>query len=47
LSDRARSVAEEKAELGPRIVAAYGGYARYQRRSSRDIPVVILESREA
>ena len=33
----------EKAELWPRVVAAYRGYAGYERRSSRDIPVVILE----
>ena len=35
--------AEEKAELWPRIVAAYKGYAAYQKRTSRDIPVVICE----
>lgn len=41
---RARTAtAEEKAELWPRIVASYRGYAGYQRRSSRDIPVVICE----
>jgi deazaflavin-dependent oxidoreductase (nitroreductase family) len=34
---------EEKAELWPRIVDAYKGYAGYQRRTSRDIPVVICE----
>jgi deazaflavin-dependent oxidoreductase (nitroreductase family) len=34
---------EEKAELWPRIVAAYKGYAGYQRRTQRDIPVVICE----
>lgn len=33
---------EEKARLWPRIVEMYGGYADYQRRTSRDIPVVIL-----
>lgn len=43
---RARTAsAEEKAELWPRIVRAYPGYAGYQRRSSRDIPVVICEPR--
>lgn len=36
---------EEKAELWPRIVAAYRGYASYQRSTDRDIPVVILEPR--
>ncbi|OBK41972.1 nitroreductase [Mycobacterium sp. 1245111.1] len=33
----------EKAELWPQIVAAYKGYAGYQRRTTRDIPVVICE----
>jgi deazaflavin-dependent oxidoreductase (nitroreductase family) len=37
--------AAEKAELWPRIVAANPGYAGYQRRTSRDIPVVICEPR--
>ncbi|HEX9992408.1 MAG TPA: nitroreductase/quinone reductase family protein [Acidimicrobiales bacterium] len=45
---RARVATEdEKAELWPRIVAAYRGYAAYQRRTDRDIPVVILEPRPA
>ena len=35
----------EKAELWPAIVAAYRGYADYQRRTTRDIPVVICEPR--
>ncbi|UMB71021.1 nitroreductase family deazaflavin-dependent oxidoreductase [Mycobacterium paraterrae] len=35
--------AGEKAELWPKIVAAYKGYAGYQRRTTRDIPVVICE----
>ena len=35
----------EKAELWPAIVAAYRGYAGYQRRTTRDIPVVICEPR--
>jgi deazaflavin-dependent oxidoreductase (nitroreductase family) len=34
---------EEKAALWPRIVAWYPGYAKYQTRTSRDIPVVIVE----
>jgi deazaflavin-dependent oxidoreductase (nitroreductase family) len=42
---RARTAsAEEKDELWPRIVEAYRGYALYQRRTDRDIPVVICES---
>ena len=41
---RARTAdAAEKAELWPKIVAAYKGYAGYQRRTTRDIPVVICE----
>jgi deazaflavin-dependent oxidoreductase (nitroreductase family) len=45
---RARvATAEEKAELWPRVVAAYRGYAGYQRRTGRDIPLVILEPRSA
>jgi hypothetical protein len=37
--------AAEKAELWPRVVAAYQGYGGYQRRTERDIPLVILEAR--
>ena len=41
---RARTATpEEKAELWPRIVAAYKGYKGYQRNTDRDIPVVICE----
>jgi hypothetical protein len=31
--------------LSPRVVAAYHGYAGYQRRTGRDIPLVICEPR--
>ena len=34
---------DEKDELWPRIVAAYEGYAGYQRKTDRDIPVVVAE----
>ena len=34
--------AEEKAELWPRLVAMYGDFEIYQRRTEREIPVVIL-----
>jgi deazaflavin-dependent oxidoreductase (nitroreductase family) len=34
---------EERAELWPRIVRAYKGYDDYTKRTSREIPVVILE----
>jgi deazaflavin-dependent oxidoreductase (nitroreductase family) len=36
---------EERARLWPRIVERYPGYARYQARTSRTIPLVILERR--
>jgi deazaflavin-dependent oxidoreductase (nitroreductase family) len=43
---RARTAtAEERAELWPRVVAAYKGYANYQQRTKRDIPLVICEPR--
>ncbi len=35
--------AEEKAELWPQIVEAYRGYGGYQRKTERDIPVVVAE----
>jgi hypothetical protein len=35
----------ERDELWPRIVAAYRGYADYQRRTDREIPVVVLVPR--
>ncbi len=38
---------EEKAELWPRIVEAYKGYAGYQQKTDRDIPVVVCEPRTA
>ncbi|PPL19737.1 nitroreductase/quinone reductase family protein [Microterricola pindariensis] len=41
---RARTAtAAEKAELWPRIIAVNPGYAGYQRKTTRDIPVVICE----
>lgn len=40
---RSRSAtAAEKAELWPRVTAAYKGYAGYQKRTDRDIPLVLL-----
>lgn len=35
---------EEKAEIWPRVTMAYEGYSGYQRRTQRDIPVVICEA---
>jgi len=34
---------EEKAQLWPKIVAWYKGYAKYQAKTSRNIPLVIVE----
>jgi deazaflavin-dependent oxidoreductase (nitroreductase family) len=43
---RARTAtAEEKAAYWPRIVRSYKGYAGYQKRTDRDIPVVLLTPR--
>jgi deazaflavin-dependent oxidoreductase (nitroreductase family) len=43
---RARTASpDEKAELWPQIVQTYKGYGGYQKRTSRDIPVVICEPR--
>ena len=46
LAVRARvATAEERSRLWPRVVAAYDGYANYQQRTEREIPLVILEQR--
>jgi deazaflavin-dependent oxidoreductase (nitroreductase family) len=34
---------EEKAALWPRVVAVHPGYAKYQQRTKREIPIVVLE----
>jgi deazaflavin-dependent oxidoreductase (nitroreductase family) len=34
---------EERAELWPQITSVYEGYARYQKRTERQIPVIIIE----
>ncbi|MET9329232.1 nitroreductase/quinone reductase family protein [Tsukamurella sp. NPDC003166] len=39
------ATAEEKAALWPQIVKAYSGYEGYQKRTDRDIPVVICTPR--
>ncbi len=38
---------DEKAELWPRVVEAYKGYAGYQNKTDRIIPVVVCEPRSA
>lgn len=35
---------EEKAEMWPEVTAKYKGYAGYQKRTTRDIPVVICDA---
>jgi deazaflavin-dependent oxidoreductase (nitroreductase family) len=37
--------AEERSRLWPRVVDLYRGYEHYQRRTGREIPLVILEPR--
>ena len=34
---------EERERLWPRLIEMYGSYATYERRTSREIPVVLLE----
>ena len=46
-SMRARvASASEREALWPRVTAAYGGYAAYQRKTRRQIPLVLLEPAE-
>jgi deazaflavin-dependent oxidoreductase (nitroreductase family) len=43
---RARTATDdERAELWPKIIKAYRGYDAYQRRTDRQIPIVIVEPR--
>jgi deazaflavin-dependent oxidoreductase (nitroreductase family) len=37
-----RATPEERERLWPRVVAGYAGYAAYQAKTSREIPLVIL-----
>jgi F420H(2)-dependent quinone reductase len=37
--------AEERTRLWPLVVAVYGGYEGYRRRTKREIPLVVLEPR--
>jgi len=36
---------EERRRLWPKVVQVYGGYADYQQRTEREIPLVLLEPR--
>ncbi len=40
------ATAAEKADLWPKIVAAYKGYGGYQKRTERDIPLVFLNAKK-
>ena len=42
-SEEGIAINEERAELWPRITSVFEGYARYQERTERPIPVIILE----
>ena len=43
---RARQAShEERARLWPRVIATYDGYARYQEKTAREIPLAVLSSR--
>jgi deazaflavin-dependent oxidoreductase (nitroreductase family) len=45
---RARTAsADERKELWPLVLRAYGGYGAYQEKTDREIPVVICEPRPA
>jgi deazaflavin-dependent oxidoreductase (nitroreductase family) len=39
------ATATERARLWPLVVGVYGGYEGYQRRTEREIPLVVLEPR--
>ena len=41
----ATATEDEKSRLWPEIVRAYKGYGEYQRKTTRNIPVVILKKR--
>lgn len=38
-----RATADERARLWPRIVRTYDGYAKYQAKTTREIPLAILD----
>jgi deazaflavin-dependent oxidoreductase (nitroreductase family) len=40
------ATAEERASLWPQATAAYKGYAGYQRKTTREIPLVLLSPKE-
>jgi deazaflavin-dependent oxidoreductase (nitroreductase family) len=38
-----QATSQERERLWPKVVKTYGGYAGYQQRTDRQIPLVILE----
>jgi deazaflavin-dependent oxidoreductase (nitroreductase family) len=38
-----RATPEERARLWPKVVATYDGYAKYQTKTNREIPLAILD----
>ncbi len=40
-----RASVDERARLWPKVVATYAGYAKYQAKTTREIPLAILELR--
>ena len=42
-SEEGIATTEERAELWPQITSVFEGYAHYQERTERPIPVIILE----
>jgi deazaflavin-dependent oxidoreductase (nitroreductase family) len=40
-----RATPDERARLWPRIVGTYDGYAKYQAKTQREIPLAVLQSR--
>ena len=42
-----RATPEERARIWPKVVAGYTGYAEYQAKTSREIPLVILSEEGA
>ena len=45
--EAATATSAERAEWWPKVVDAYDGYATYAAKTSREIPVVFLERRNA
>ncbi|WP_281032902.1 nitroreductase/quinone reductase family protein [Nocardia brevicatena] len=40
------ATAEERAELWPKVITRYDVYAAYQRRTTREIPLVLLTPKD-